>query len=183
MNKINIFLKYSITIAAIILLASCGRAHIKQGVKASDLKSYSNIIIKNVRVYSNEENAKENQELQNKMKQWEGFARTELEEYINKSKYKLVKSVNKAKGKTLTIDLEMNVEYGNRALRYFVGFGAGSGGIDSKLTVKDAKTGKIKFQSDVASDLSGGGFGGDMNETIKENIKVLVEHYKNSSNS
>jgi len=183
MNKINIFLKYSITIAAIIMLVSCGKAHIKQGVKASDLKSYSNIIIQNVQVYSNEEGAKENQELQAKMKQWGSFARTELEGYVNKSKYKLVKSADKAKGKTLIVDLDINVQYGNRALRYFVGFGAGSGGIDSKLIVKDAKTGKIKFQSDVASDLSGGGFGGDMNETIRENIKVLVEHYKVSSNS
>lgn len=55
----------------------------------------------------------------------------------------------------------MNVQYGNRALRWAVSFGAGKGGVNSILTVKDSKTWDIKYKAHADSDLAMGGAGGD----------------------
>ena len=176
----NIFayMKNLTTIVLIAMLCGCGVAHVKTDVQSQDLKEYDNILIRNIEVYSNETAAINNLPLQEKLKNWENFSRKELEGYVNRSQYKLVKSLENASGKTLIVDLDVNVQYGNRALRWVVGFGAGKGGVDSILTISDAKTGEVKLQAEANSDLSMGGAGGDIDDVLKENIKTLIEQLK-----
>ena len=157
------------------LLHACGIAHVKTEVVAQDIDQYTNIFIQDVRVYSNEASAKNNVPLQEKLKSWESYSRGQIESYINASKFTLVKSLDDTKSDTLLIDLDVNVKYGNRALRWAVGFGAGGGGVDSTLTVKDAKTGEVKYRGHADSDLSVGIAGGDIGDVLEKNIRELMK--------
>jgi hypothetical protein len=179
MNKFT-YMKHLTIIVIISILYGCGEAYVRTDVQSQDLKEYDNILIQNVRVYSKEAAAKNNVPLQEKLKSWEEFSRNELEGYVNRSQYKLVKSLENVSGQTLIVDLDVNVQYGNRALRWAVGFGAGKGGVDSTLTVKDARTGEVKFQAEADSDLSMGGAGGDIGEVLEDNIRELIEQLKDS---
>ena len=111
------------------------------------------------------------------MIEWERFARSELEVYVRKSHYRLVELVNEDLWGTLVVNLDIDLAYGNRALRYWVGFGAGKGSVDSVLTVIDPMTRDEKLRVVAKSDLAIGGFGGDMEKVLKKNIKLLVEQY------
>jgi hypothetical protein len=159
------------------LLYGCGAAHVKTDVEAQNIEKYENVLIQKVKVYSNEAAAQENAPLQEKLKGWESYSRGQLEEYLNSSKHKLITSLDEAQGNTLLVDLDVNVKYGNRALRWVAGFGAGKGGVDSTLIVKDAKTGQIKYKASADSDLSVGFAGGDIGSVLKENIKELIKKY------
>lgn len=165
-----------------VFLYGCGAAHIKTDIQSPDLRQYENFYVRDVKVYSNEPNAKTNIALQKKMEYWASFTRTELENYIRESHYRLVDSVEAESGKVLIADINVNVVYGNRALRWAVGFGAGKGGVDSLLIVKDAQTGRIKFKATSDSDLSMGGGGGDIDAVLKDNIRKLIDQYRVSYN-
>jgi len=158
-------------------LNGCGVAHVRTEVATNDLHQFDTVYIAGVRVYSLEESAKHNEELKQKMAEWEVFARRELENYINASHYQLAKQDQPENPLLLSVDLDIKVAYGNRALRYWVGFGAGSGSVDSTMVVTDSKTGQEKFRAVAESDLSVGGFGGDMEAVLKSNIKELVDQY------
>ncbi|MCP5007080.1 MAG: hypothetical protein GY941_24520 [Planctomycetes bacterium] len=163
-----------------VFLYGCGAAHIKTDMQSPDLRLYEKFYIRDVKVYSNEPNAKTNIKLQRKMEYWASFTRKELEGYIRESHYSLVDSVGTESEKVLIADIDVNVVYGNRALRWAVGFGAGKGGVDSLLTVNDAQTGKIKFKATSDSDLSMGGAGGDIDDVLKGNIRKLIDQYRKS---
>lgn len=171
------YLRSLAVFSMILFLTACGAAHVRTDVNANDLFSYDNVLIKEVKVYSLEAAAKDNDALQLKLKDWEMFSRNELESYVENSQYKLVDSIDAATGQTLLVDLDVNVTYGNRALRWAVGFGAGKGGVNSVLTVKDAQSGEVKFRARADSDLSMGGAGGDVGAVLKRNIRKLVDQY------
>jgi len=158
-------------------LFGCGVAHVKTEVQSSNMETYKNVIIENVKVYSNETAAKKNIALQEKLKKWELYSRTQLENHINSSKYTLLKSVSEDAEETLLLDLDVNVRYGNQALRWVIGFGAGKGGVDSVLTLKDAKNDEIKYKAHADSDLSMGPAGGSIESVLKENINELIKQY------
>jgi len=164
-------------LSMIAMLYGCGAAHVRTEVASSDLHQYDNIYISDVRVYSLEESAKDNTELQAKMDEWEVFARRELEAYVDESHYQLVEEILPNTPKLLVVDLDINLAYGNRALRWAVGFGAGKGSVDSILVVTDSKTGEEKFRAVAESDLAMGGGGGDMQAVLKANIEKLIDQY------
>ena len=164
-------------VLVIATLYGCGVAHVKTDIASPDLHQYEKVYISDVRVYSEEAAAKDNAELQAKMDEWKSFARSELEGYLTESHYQLVDQPPTDDERVLVVDLDINVAYGNRALRYWVGFGAGKGGVDSVLSVSDSKTGAEKFRAVAASDLSMGAFGGDMHAVLEENIRQLVDQY------
>lgn len=165
-----------------VLLSACGKAHVKTDIQSADLHQYQTVFINNVDIHSQEEAAKNNAELQNKMIEWESFARTELENHIKNSSYLIVKSSDELTNDTLVLDLDVDLVYGNRAARYFGGFGAGKGSVDSILTVSDKKNNDVKFQAVAKSDLTFGMFGGDMQEVLKTNIKELIQQYPLANN-
>ena len=80
---------------------------------------------------------------------------------------------------SLLFDLDIDIVYGNRAARYFIGFGAGKGTMRSVLTVKDKATGKIVYSATGASDLTIGAFGGSMESVIKNGIDKILEGFPN----
>jgi len=158
-------------------LYGCGVAHVRTEVESSDLHQYDKVFISKIDVHSQEEAAKDNAKLQDLMIEWESFARDELEGYVNESHYQLMSEPPTSAEKALVINLDADLAYGNRALRWAVGFGAGQGGVDSVMTVTDSQTGEEKFRAVAESDLVMGGAGGDMQATLKTNIKQLVDQY------
>ncbi len=158
-------------------LNGCGVAHVRTEVESSDLHQYDKVFISKIDVHSQEEAAQDNAKLQELMIEWESFARDELEGYVNESHYQLMSEPPTSDEKALVITLDADLAYGNRALRWAVGFGAGQGGVDSVLTVTDSQTGEEKFRAVAESDLVMGGAGGDMQATLKKNIEQLVDQY------
>lgn len=158
-------------------LYGCGAAHVRTDVASSDLHQYDKVFISEVKVHSQEAAAQDNAELQSKMDEWEVFARGELENYVNDSHYQLISQPQAITKKALIINLDIDLTYGNQALRYWVGFGAGKGGVHSVLTATDSETGDEKFRALAESDLVMGGFGGDMEAVLKQNIRELVDQY------
>lgn len=176
--KLSNTIRLPLLIVILWFLNGCGTAHTRTDVQAQNIESYQNILIQEVKVYSNEEAAKKNAPLQEKLRNWETYSRNQLEQYIKDSKYTLINSIDEIEGKTLLVDLDVNVQYGNRALRWAVGFGAGKGGVDSVLIFKDSVTGDIKYKAYANSDLSMGGGGGDIDDVLKKNIeKLLKQHF------
>lgn len=178
-----IFLRSALAIVFFSLLYGCGAAHIRPDIQLQDLSRYENILVQNVRVYSREDTAKSNTLLQEKLKGWESFSRGQLEEFANNSRYKLIESLEEGNGETLVVSLDVNVKYGNRALRWAVGFGAGNGGVDSILIVKDAKTGEEKYKAQANSDLAMGLTGGGIGKVLKKNIRKLINEFKISESN
>jgi hypothetical protein len=159
-------------------LFGCSSLKINTEVEASNFDRYENVYVRDVKVYSNEKNAAGNKALQVKISEWKGFVREELNAYVNSSEFN---TVDASKGaETLVIDMDVEVVYGNRFLRWFVGFGAGRGQVDTVLTVTDAETQKIKFKAVANSEVRGGGGGGDVGKLLQNNIRHLMKKYKQS---
>ena len=178
--KTDIHLRKLVAFPLLIIIGTlygCGAAHVRTEMASPDLHQYGKVFISDVRVYSKEEAAKDNVELQAKMREWELFARNELEGYVKNSHYQLIDQIPSGTQQILFFDLDINLTYGNRALRYWVGFGAGKGGVYSVLTASDSKTGEEKLRAVAESDLAMGAFGGDMQTVLKDNIKKLVDQY------
>lgn len=176
MNSISI-LRLSVLIITTSILAGCGAAHVRTEVASVDLHDYDFVYVENVNVHSEEASAEDNDKLQKMMIEWEQFARSEFENYVHESHYKLIEQLPDNPQKTLIANLDIDLKYGNRSLRYWVGFGAGKGGVNSVLSVRDAVSEEEKFRSAAESDLAMGGFGGDMQAVLKKNIRELVEQY------
>ena len=155
-----------------MLLCGCGAAHIKKITDAYNLGNYKNIYVADVSVNSTEQ--KEDLVALN-----ESFSKDAKEEIIRtlekKTNYLLIDKPDQNVNQTLIIETEIKIAYGNRALRYFVGFGAGKGSVVSTLRVKDNVSGGIKLELVSESDLAVGIFGGDMRQVVKENIKKLAD--------
>jgi hypothetical protein len=130
-----------------------------------------------VRVASQEDAAKTNAALQRKLAEWETYTRGELDRSLRASGYKLLTELPADSSRTLIVDAKLDVRYGNRALRYWAGFGAGKGGVNSVLTAIDSKTQQEEFRASAASDLAIGAFGGDIGDVLKENVGKLIAQF------
>jgi hypothetical protein len=186
-----------ILIAAIVaMLTACSSGPVRTETRADDLNRYRNAYIADVVVRSTENSANAQEE----NRKVEEFARAELQRIIEASRYRYLParpastaaaeageqsgahndnggSVTDELARTLAVSLSMDITWGNRALRYLVGFGAGQGRISSALTVKDAATGAVKYRSSKDSMLAMGLFGGSMEPIVRENIAGLLAEY------
>ena len=161
----------------IAMLHGCGAAHVRTDMESTDLHQYDDVFISTVRVHSEEDGANQNEELQAEMREWSVFARGVLEGYVNDSHYQLLSQPPASTDKALILNVDIEMTYGNRALRYWAGFGAGKGSVDSVLTATDNLTEASKFQAVANSDLSMGAFGGDMEAVLMKNVEALVDQY------
>lgn len=166
----------------VLTLYGCGPTHVRSEhvrteLESADIHQYEKVFISKVDVDSQEETARDNVKLQDKMDEWEMFARGELEGYVTDSHYQLLPEAPGAAEKALIMNLDIDMVYGSRAKRYWVGSGAGRGSVDSVLTVSDSRTGEQKFRAVAESSLSVGGFGGDMEEVLKNNVRKIVDQY------
>lgn len=181
-------------LAALLLLSGCSSGPVRTQTQAADLERYRNVMIADVDVWSNESDP----DIEKDNRDVEQFARQELQRIVEQSRYRYLSSrpvatsdgadapvaVDAAvedSGATLAVTLDMNIDWGSRALRYFVGFGAGKGTIQSTLTVKDAGSGVVKYQSSKESTLSMGVFGGSMESVVHDNIAGLLEEFPGRS--
>ena len=164
-------------VLATIAISACSNVTIKNHEHDADLHDYKYVYINKIDIYSKEPAAKDNQKLQNLMVEWEGFARDELERHVSNSSYELTKTLDKESSEVLVVDLDVDLVYGNRAARYWGGFGAGKGSVDSNLTVSDSATQDVKYNSTAESELTMGALGGDMQALLKDNIKALIKDY------
>ncbi len=160
----------------VMLLQACGTAHIKPGAVAEDLSLYKNAYIGSVDLSSKEADA----EVDATNKKMKSYATMRLAETIQSNAFTLVSS-NTDLQNSLLFDLDIDIVYGNRAARYFIGFGAGKGTMRSVLTVKDKTTGKVVYSATGASDLSVGAFGGSMESVIKNGIDKLLQGFPGGS--
>ena len=163
--------RYSVIVLCIILQA-CGTAHINQGLRSEDISQYANAFVE-VEVRSTEQKD-DAIEMNRKM---EEYATRKLSELIQNT-HKLVDPGDRGL-ETLAFKIGLDIRYGSRAARYWAGFGAGKGSVNSTFEVVDSDTGEVKYRATGESDLAVGAFGGSMQSVISKNIDALVEGYQN----
>jgi len=173
---INMF-KTFIFLSVAMVIAGCGVAHVKSDTPKVDVSKYSAAKIGEVKVYSLEKNAASNAPLQKKLANWQQEAIEKLGKAISMTPLRLAAEASPPSDNTLVFSIDSNVRYGNRALRWAVGFGAGKGGVVSVLTVTDEMTGSLVYRATAESDLAVGGAGGDMGSVFRKNIDKLLAEY------
>jgi len=167
------------TLIGVLALTGCASTKVENNVPPSNMAGYENIYITEVKVESTERNAAGNEALKVKLSDWQQYSTNQLEEYIQSSQFEAINSIDGKTEKTLSIDLYVNVQYGNRALRWAAGiFGAGKGGVSSTLTAKDAVTDKVLYRATALTEMKGGGAGGDINNILVDNVRKLIETFR-----
>lgn len=79
--------------------------------------------------------------------------------------------------KILVVSGSLDVHYGSRALRYWVGFGAGKGYATITLTAKDKGTGQEKYNDVRTVELVMGQFGGSFEDMIKAKMGEQIQQF------
>src|SRR5262245_12835032 len=167
-NSIRLFLVVIVAMTAV----GCGAPHLRPQVNAAT-ELPASAYIGRVTVSSQEEAAKSNMELQAKMGAWETEARSRLLQALTTKGYHVVTDAPAQGSTTLIWNLDVEVQYGNRAMRYLVGFGAGKGSVHSTLVVDDDAKSE-RYSAGVDSDLDIGAFGGDIGQVLHANLDKLL---------
>lgn len=102
--------------------------------------------------------------------EWKKFAADQIQQLL------AVKGITAADQGETGIVCHIEVAYGNRALRYFVGFGAGAGHVTVAIEMKGAG-GKVLYSGTSKADLAIGAFGGDMKDTVRKTIQAAVKEF------
>lgn len=156
-------------VAAVLVLAGCGRGipHnllIKEPPSTFNVKSAS---VSKINVAFKDEN-EDAQKLETDTKE---KGRAQLEAMLEK------KNLKKSPANALIV-MDVTVDWGNRALRHFVGFGAGAGKVLITISLKDRKSDSIIYQTQTAADLGGGAnFGGDMSVVMDRALPASIEEF------
>jgi hypothetical protein len=102
----------------------------------------------------------------------------ELKKIANDELRSLLESKNivLSDNRKASVECHIEVTYGNRALRYLVGFGAGAGHIRVRIEMKD-DGGVTRYATSSEAELAVGVFGGDMIGVAREAIKKGVTDF------
>lgn len=130
-----------IVLSGILLLSACTIKYTPE-ITSDDLSNYKTAYIDNVSIKSEDPD----QDDLDTNKELEEFTIDRLKFVINQSGYKLIDKADGIKQNALAFNTTADIDYGNPALRLLIGLGAGKGTIDLDFTVKEAKTGIIKFK-------------------------------------
>ncbi|HYC55060.1 MAG TPA: hypothetical protein VEL28_08990 [Candidatus Binatia bacterium] len=152
-----------------VTLSACGVAHVAVLVPLQDAGYYDRAVIDAVSVESVERSPRA-EALNDRFADLTGRL---LEDELSR-RYQLVERGYGRGSRTLLVAVSVRIQYGSRALRYFVGSGAGSGYVDSMLTAVDAETGQEQLRVSARSELAVGLFGGSMDEAVTRNIRGLI---------
>lgn len=167
--KTSIF-KILIIFFSLIFIQACSRNNSRTVIGVtSNISQYSKEYIYKINVKSKNKN-KDLLDMNKKMKI---YSNNKLQNIFNKKGYKLATSSGAG---VLRFQLDMNIVYGNRAVRYFAGryTDTGRGSVRSMLKILDNQTEEVKYKVLVVSSLSKGRFGGSMESLIKENINNIL---------
>jgi hypothetical protein len=156
-----------------MMMFACGHAHVRVNMPPAKQADFSRMQLGEVLVASPEEAAKTNAALQEKMRGWRALAQDELTKAVARTGTTLVQDPN-----ALVLTLTSEVRYGNRALRWAVGFGAGAGGVRSVLVARDPRTQEARFQAAADSDLAVGAAGGSIDKVFRKNLTELLTQYE-----
>lgn len=154
-------------------IAGCGKAHFKIIKEATELSKYKEIYVLNTVVSSDEQ--EEKQKALNE--EFAQFSKDEIVKALTqKSKYRLIEGISLSPD-ALLVETSIHIIYGSRALRYWVGFGAGKGSVVINMKLKESSSSEIKLELESKSNLSVGAFGGSMDKVIKNSIKKIVSQF------
>ncbi|WP_163558678.1 DUF4410 domain-containing protein [Halomonas sp. NO4] len=155
----------------LLLLAGCGTAHVRTDQAAAGLDEYPWVQVLEVEVNSTEQ---ENNHLRLN-REFSDYATHRIRGVIQDSGfYQLVDAASVEGPDALVVETHMNITYGSRAKRYWIGFGAGKGMVRTVLAIRRAEDSTKLLQLASDTDLSIGAFGGSMDIAIRENIDELV---------
>ncbi len=168
-------------IPMMVMLYGCGGAHVRTEVATQDWAEYESVYLQRVQVYSKEPSAKDNEALHQKMREWHAYTVEQIQGYLTQTPLEVLEQEPTSAGRTLAVKFDVEVQYGNRALRYFIGFGAGKGGVYSTLTLTDADSGEIKYKAHSNSELQFGVVGGDVGQIFESNINELISRFDSKS--
>ena len=162
-------LKISVTFCLLLLIQACGRTHIKP-IITSDLNQYTHAYISEINIKSKEKNS-DALEINENMK---AYTHDEFKKFIKKERFRQATSSD---FNALEFKVDVDIIYGSRALRYWVGFGAGKGIVKSTFEAIDSHTGEVKYSASGASHLIMGFLGGSMKKVIRNNIHRLLAKF------
>ena len=163
MNK---FLQVITIIVFAFALYACGGVHHKIATQPQSIPALKQAKLLSVEVSSKEQNP----EALSLNDQWKKIATDELQTLLD------TKNIIATNNSDTTFGCKIDLVYGNRALRYIVGFGAGAGHMRVTIELKD-KHGAVLYATNSEADLAIGVFGGDMSEVARKTIVAAVKEF------
>ena len=173
MKSMKIKLKHVAAVVLIVGATGCASTKQAEFESASDLNSYKVIQVADTKITSDEANSGA-VEANNRIKSFYSESVSKSLTSVNKA----VVSSQSASSGALVLESRVDIHYGSRALRYWVGFGAGKGHATITLTGKDSVTGEEKYKDVRTLSLSMGKFGGSFEEMIKQKISEQVKKFE-----
>ena len=158
----------SVVLSVLVMLAfsACGYVHTATIKPAHSAQAPKEVVLAPVQVTSVEQNA----DALSLDAQWNKMASDQLQAMLAGRKIAVVADA------PTTVLCRIQVRYGNRAARYFVGFGAGRGDIDVSIVLQD-KDGKALYSTDSKAHLAVGLFGGGMSGVVSDAIQAAVTEF------
>lgn len=154
----------TITVVAFSLYA-CGGVHHRPAIQPQNIPALNQVELQ-VEVSSKEQNS----EALSLNDEWKEIAINELQTMLD------LKKITVTSNSDTTIDCRIDVVYGSRALRYWIGFGAGAGHLYVTIELKD-KQGNVLYSTNTEADLAMGVFGGSMSKVAHKTIVEAVNNF------
>lgn len=162
-KPLRMFAMFAVAVFA-LGLSACGAVHSRVITPPDNIVVLKQVTLLPVEVVSQEQNP----DALSLNAQWKTMATDELQSLL------VSKNIAASSNGQATVGCRIEVTYGNRALRYFVGFGAGAGHMRVIIELKDTM-GAVRYAANSEADLSIGGFGGDMSQVARKTIEAAVK--------
>ncbi len=162
----------------VVALSACASTKQAAFSSADDVKLYKFVQLSDLAIASDDATEGAN-EANERIK---SYYKDAIAKAVSTSNRSVVSAANvPAQEKVLVIDGRLDVHYGSRALRYFVGFGAGKGSATITLTARDGAGGQEKYKDVRTVELKMGAFGGSFEDMIKAGIGEQIEQFTTKS--
>ena len=178
MKSIKVSLIKWLALGLVVALSACASTKQATFSSADDVKLYKVVRLSDLAIASDEATEGANE------------ANERIKSYYMDAMAKAVTTTNRnvvsaadvpAQGRVLVIDGRLDVHYGSRALRYWVGFGAGKGSATITLTARDGASGQEKYKDVRTVELTMGAFGGSFEDMIKARIGEQIQQFTTKS--
>lgn len=168
MRKLTMLL---VALGLILTIGCMAKVHdVKEG--GLDIKNYDRLIFSSIsadKFWSDNPKLKENEKWEYQVNRASDLIQKTVSEYYDKKWGTSGKREMKVEA-----DLFM-LKPGQRALRYFVGFGAGKGKIGYHVKLFDGKTNDLISEFDAYGTMVGGFFGGDIKSAYEQCSNAIIK--------
>ena len=158
--------RLAIILSLSIMVAACGGIQSKVIANNGSAANAKALELAPIQVSSREQTA----DAQNYNREWEKLAQEELQGMMQD------KGITNSTNGEGSIECKIKIVYGNKALRYFVGYGAGSGSVEVTLALRD-NAGNVQYATTTNSKLAMGAWGGDMKATAQKTIQAAIDDF------